>query len=287
MMKIGIIDIDNKIINLPLMKIKAYYKNQCDWYKGFFNYDKVYISKIFNYTRDYEYKIYASEIIKGGTGYNIKSKLPEEIECCQPDYLIYPDCNYSIQRYTIGCIRSCSFCVVNEKEGNLKDVKPMNLNRNGKWIYLLDNNFFASKNWRENMEHLIKCDQPVQFEGIDIRILTEEMIIELNKIKLYKQLHFAWDNVKEDIEEKLKLIIKIIKPYKLMCYVLIGYNSNFDDDYYRIMKLKEYKIDPFIMPYNKKNKYQRKIARWVNHKAIFKTVKWEDYLKNFKEDDNE
>jgi hypothetical protein len=41
----------------------------------------------------------------------------------------------------------------------------------------------------------------------------------------------------------------------------------------RVMKLKEYGISPFVMPYNKKDKYQRSFARWVNHKAIFKKIK--------------
>jgi hypothetical protein len=41
---IGIMDIDNKIANIPLMKIKQYYKDKCDWYNIFSDYHKVYIS---------------------------------------------------------------------------------------------------------------------------------------------------------------------------------------------------------------------------------------------------
>ena len=44
-------------------------------------------------------------------------------------------------------------------------------------------------------------------------------------------------------------------------------------------ELRKLKIDPFVMPYNKKERYQRDFARWVNHKAIFKSVAWEDYKK--------
>ena len=36
------------------------------------------------------------------------------------------------------------------------------------------------------------------------------------------------------------------------------------------------------MPYNKFDDYQKRFARWVNHRAIFKTVKWEDYGKILK-----
>jgi hypothetical protein len=42
------------------------------------------------------------------------------------------------------------------------------------------------------------------------------------------------------------------------------------------------KIDSFAMPYNRKDKYQRDFARWVNHKAIFKTVSWNEYIANTK-----
>lgn len=274
---IGLIDIDNKIANLPLMKIKSYYGDCCQWYDGFSKYDMVYISKIFNFTNNYEYIINSDKIIKGGTGFNY-DRLPDDIEKCQPNYSLYPDCDYTLQRYTIGCIRHCSFCIVQNKEGKLQDVNPMNENPNGKYIYLLDNNFFASNNWKENIKHLLNYNKPVQFEGIDIRLLDEEMMIELNKIKPYKQFHFAWDNIKDNIENKLELITQIIKSYKLMCYILIGFNSTPEDDYYRVMKLREYNIDPFIMPYDRKNKYQKKFARWVNHKAIFKSVKWNDYI---------
>ena len=73
-------------------------------------------------------------------------------------------------------------------------------------------------------------------------------------------------------------MIKHVKPYKIMCYVLIGYWSTPEQDLYRIEKLRELKIDPFVMPYNKSDPYQKRFARWVNHKAIFKTVKWIDYI---------
>ncbi len=154
----------------------------------------------------------------------------------------------------------------------------MNLNPRGRYIYLLDNNFFASKNWKENIKHLQSYKQKVQFEGIDIRILTDEMCRELNKIKPINQCyHLAWDNPKYNILPQLKIITKIIKPYKLMFYILIGFNSTLEEDMYRVLKLNEYGCIPFVMPYNKKNKYQKSFTRWVNHRSTFKTVKWSDY----------
>ena len=63
-----------------------------------------------------------------------------------------------------------------------------------------------------------------------------------------------------------------------MCYVLIGYWANKEEaDLYRVETLRSLGIDPFVMPYNRSDLYQRAFARWVNHKAIFRKVKWQDY----------
>ena len=99
----------------------------------------------------------------------------------------------------------------------------------------------------------------------------------LNELQHYKQIKIAWDNPKENLVSKLREIIKYIKPYKLMCYVLIGYNSTKANDLRRVETLRELKISPFVMSYNKKDPYQKAFARWVNNKAVFATVKWEDY----------
>jgi len=277
-MKIGLIDIDGKMPILPLMKIKSYYGEQADWLIGFETYDKVYISKLFNYSNDFPYVINSKEIIKGGTGYDLKSKLPDEIEKCQPDYSIYSNCDYSIQFFSRGCIRNCPFCVVREKEGNICSVNPMNLNPNGKHIEVFDNNFFANPNWKEAINALIDYKQKVNFHGVDVRIMTEEQAYWLNQLKHHKQIHIAWDNPKDNIIPRIQEMTKYIKPYKIMCYVLIGYWSTHEEDIYRIGKLRELGVDPFVMPFKKDDLRQKRLARWVNNKIIFnKCDKFEDY----------
>lgn len=266
------------------MKIATYYKDyDIDWHNPLIDRDigKLYISKIFDFTDDYHYTQNAKEIIKGGSGYDLINKLPEEIEkITKLDYEIYPNIDYSLQFYSRGCIRNCPFCIVRKKEGNIYPVEPLELNPKGKHIEVLDNNFFASENWKWSIEHLLEIGQPVNFHGIDARIMNEEQAYYLNKIKLHKQIHIAWDNPKNNLIPKIKEITKHIKPYKIMCYVLIGYWSTPEEDYYRVEKLRELKVDPFVMPYDKSDKYQKSFARWVNHKAIFKTVKWDEYRKN-------
>ena len=145
-----------------------------------------------------------------------------------------------------------------------------------------DNNFFANPEWITAAKELLSWEQPVTMEGIDVRILTSSMIELLNKLKYKKQIKIAWDNPKDDLIPALNRMIKYIKPYKIMCYVLIGYWSTQKDDLHRVETLRDLEIDPFVMPYDKTDRYQKRFARWVNHKAIFKSVKWEDYNKSKK-----
>ncbi|WP_024831627.1 hypothetical protein [Ruminiclostridium josui] len=285
-MKVRLVDVDGIMPIIPLMQVSKYHKklgDDVDWHNPMMDEeekpDLVYASKLFDFSDDYLY-FPDCKIIKGGTGYDIYSKLPPEIErITKLDYSIYPKCDYSIQFFSRGCIkeRKCPFCVVKRKEGLIHPVEPYKLNPRGKHIEVFDNSFFGNPEWKSAAEQLIAWEQPVNLHGVDARIMTEEHAWYLNKMKHYKQIHIAWDDPRVDLTETLQQITKYIKPYKLMCYVLIGFWSTPEEDLYRVEKLRELGIDPFVMPFDKKNKYQKKFARWVNHKAIFKTVKWQDY----------
>jgi len=178
--------------------------------------------------------ITANETIIGGSGHDLNIHLPVEIENCDPDYSIYPMYDFSLQFYSRGCIRNCSFCIVRQKEGNIKTVKPMKLNPNGKRIEVLDNNFFANPEWKTAIDYLLKAKQPVNLHGVDVRIMNEEQAFYLNQLKHKKQIHIAWDFPNMDLLPKLKEVTKYIKPYKLMCYVLIGFDSTPEQDLYRV-----------------------------------------------------
>ena len=280
-MNIGLIDVDGHgFPNIALMKISSYHKSIGDNVEmaTIGKYDKLYISKLFKFSElNLNTLITANETIIGGSGYDLKIHLPNEIEVLDPDYSIYPMYDFSLQFYSRGCIRNCSFCIVRQKEGYIQSVKPMKLNPNGKRIEVLDNNFFANPEWKFAVEDLLSTKQTVNLHGVDVRIMNEEQAYWLNKLKHHKQIHIAWDFPNLDLTPKIKEMTRYIKPYKIMCYVLIGYNSTPEQDLYRIEKLREMKIDPFVMPYDKSDPYQKRFARWVNHKAVFKTVKWSEY----------
>jgi hypothetical protein len=270
------------------MKISAFHKGQGDqveWADPLFggSYDKVYMSKIFTFSPDYPFP-FDCEVIKGGTGYDVRSRLPEEIErSTAMDYSIYPDCNYSLQFFSRGCIRKCPFCLVRDKEGYIHPVEPVDLNPKGEWIEVLDNNFFANPEWKNAVDYLIKAANLVKLHGVDIRIMTEEQAYWLNKMKLKGNTHIAWDLPSLDLTQKLEEVTKYIKPYKLTCYVLIGYNSTKEQDLFRIETLRKFGIVPFVQPYrdfeNKRTptQYEKDLARWANNKFLYNSCSFEDF----------
>ena len=146
MMKIGLYNLEPSIVNTAMMQVSTYHKLNNDdvyIYSPLFHdeYDKIYAFSIFDYT-DKGYV--RDDMITGGTGFDIKSKLPVEITKCEYDWSLYPDCDYSILWFSRGCIRNCPFCVVREKEGYIHSVEPLNLNPNGEYVKVMDNNFFAN-----------------------------------------------------------------------------------------------------------------------------------------------
>ena len=96
-MKIGLLDVDSyHFPNLPLMKLSAWHKSRGDtveWWSESGSYDRVYMAKVFDetYTPDVPEPSNAAEIIKGGTGYGLENRLPDEIEHTYPDYSLYLD----------------------------------------------------------------------------------------------------------------------------------------------------------------------------------------------------
>lgn len=278
-MRVALYDCGEKVFNTALMQISSFHKSQGDlvlWYHPLMHdtYDKIYCSSLFDFT-DKSYV--RDDMICGGTGFNLDTILPHEIESCEYDYSIYPECDYSILWFSRGCIRKCPFCVVSKKEGMIYPVEIKNLNPNGNHIKVMDNNFFANPNWKQAIEYLLDTGQKVDLQGVDIRILDNERVEALNKLRYYKGLHIAWDNPKDNLIDKMKKLLEKVPAYKIMCYVLIGYWSTPEEDLMRVEKLRELKISPFVMPFNKSDQYQKNFARWVNHKAIFKTVKWNEY----------
>lgn len=289
MAKIGLIDVDgHNFPNFALMRLSAWHKahgDNVEWADAMFGggYDRVYKSKIFTFSPD-DNTPWDCEVICGGTGYDVKSRLPIEVEqSTLMDYTIYPQYDFSIQFFSRGCIRHCPFCLVYDKEGGIHPVEPVDLNPCGKHIEVLDNNFFANPEWKSAVDYLLVTKQKVNLHGVDVRIMNEEQAYWLNRLPLYKSVHIAWDLPQIDLADKLREVTRHIKPWKLMCYILVGFNSTMEQDLYRIEKCREFGIKPYVMPYRdfenrtKPSQYVKDLAQYVNKPMIFKSCKFEDF----------
>lgn len=313
-MRIGLIDVDgHNFPNLPLMKLSAWHKQQGDsvkWYEpladGFPHppLDRVYVSKVFSFTAEYEYFINANEVYKGGSGYCIEVKSGKEIYCKErdrkllfevehiyPDYSLYPvltqDTAFGFM--SRGCPRGCGFCHVGMKEGR-KSYKVADLSefwRGQKNIVLLDPNPIACREWKDILHQLIHSGAWVDFsQGVDIRLMTREKAEMIKRIKT-KNIHFAWDKYKdkEDIVPKFKMF-KCITGWdkrKLTVYVLTNFNTTIEQDLERIYILRELGYHPYVMIYDKQHTKStdtvRRIQRWVNMRAVFEKINnFEDYI---------
>lgn len=279
------------------MKISAFHKakgNKVEWHEPLSQYDIVYISKVFSWSKDYPYQINAKQVIYGGVGYNLENKLDDEIEHTYPDYSIYPYVkNKAYGFLTKGCPRQCAFCNVSKQQG-IVSHKVADLSefwKDQKEIILLDPNILASKNWKELFIQLYESKAKVEFsQGLDIRLMTKEKAEYLNKIKL-KMVHFAWDNYEMETYKKLKEFRKYFnfKNRQLGVYVLVNFNTTLEEDLERIYKLRDAGYTPYVMrykDYNCKNaklengNIYNKLARWVNRKHFFNKFKtFEEYLK--------
>lgn len=292
-----LVDADSKegFPNLALMKLSAWYKQEgwtVDLIKGLPMapplqlYDKTFISVIFfqNKQRALDYGLMLPNCEIGGSGFDLDKTLLDEIEHIMPDYSLY-DLDFSVGFTSRGCIRNCGFCIVPKKEGFIRDHAPISEFLAHDRVMLLDNNFLASPRCKNNLDFLIINRLKVNFnQGLDIRLVTEEIAALLASTKYYswnfktRGLHFAFDDLRyeADVWKGISLLENAgISLKHLMFYVLIGYNTNEEQDLYRINALIERGVKPYVMPYNK---CKSKLTRWVN-RLYWQFIPWSVYNK--------
>jgi len=224
--------------NMPIMPCNYSYASILfDWNRGMFNAD--------------EY---------GGPAFD-GSVLQSEIEAMRPDYDLLP-VDYSLGYTFRPCFRGCSFCKV--KDMNHPDEEHHSVcefhDSRFKKICLLNNNTFFDRRWKETFEEIWDADLTVIDEnGYDLRLLDEEKADALRKTKFQGKIHYAWDRMKDErtILEGLR-----IAP-KGHVYVLIGYDTTKEEDFYRCQKIIDLGHDPYVMPYNK-NREEKQFKRFID-----------------------
>ena len=282
-MLIGLHDSDGTgFPNLALMKLSAWHKAQGDtveWWNPLFPYDRVYSSKVFTFTEECPYL--PENTIKGGTGYGIMDELPPEIDAMFPDYSIYPKCDHAIGFLTRGCIRACPWCVVPKKEGKIRPYSTwQEIKRpDSRDIVFMDNNVLACQRGIEQIEDMGGKNVRVDFnQGLDARLITDDVARMLARLKWINYIRMS-----ADTDAMLDVVLTAIdrlgkygvKPYRVFVYVLI---QDIESGERRAIALRDVGANPFAQPYRdfttnaEPPQEWRDLARWVNHKAIFKTV---------------
>lgn len=307
-MRIGLIDVDgHNYPNLPLMKLSAWHRQQGDhveWYEPMFSghMDRVYMSKVFSFTPDYEWCIDADEIIKGGSGYCIELEngkevyhterdhnLPDEIEHIYPDYSLYPnECKDTAYGFlTRGCPRGCSFCHVEAKEGRCsrKVADLSEFWRGQKNIVLCDPNILACKDHMELLQQLRDSKAKVEFnQGLDIRLVNERNLELLRQIKINKP-HFAFDDYKQKdvIMPNMRMVREITgwtrRNKRPAVFILCNFDTTLEQDIERIQFCRSLEWSPYPMIYDKEHcdPIYKKLQRWCNNFIFWNVPTFEEY----------
>lgn len=255
--------------NLSLMKLSSYHKNKGDTIElissyspvlfgnNIENYDKIYVSKVFEKT-PYNSSIenLNSNIIKGGTGffYDESPKLDNDVEHSFPDYSLYKSLeknkkykhnNASIGFLTRGCFRQCPFCV-NRHYKRVVKASPLEefLDKDKKNIILLDDNFLGYSNWKDEINILKYTKKYFQFnQGLDMRIMNSEKAEALLSARYLGDYIFAFDNIADQdiIKKKLNIWNDVKKNLgkgtsnqdtKLFLLSAYDREGKFDKDFY-------------------------------------------------------
>lgn len=292
-MKIGLWDVDSlHFPNLALMKLSAHHKTLGDSVErvNFLNeYDLVYKSKVFSFTEEDKQLVETKKLQIGGIGYGLYNSLPDNIEHICPDYSLY-NCNEAYGFLTRGCIRNCPWCIVPQKEGDIKahaDISEFIGNK--KSAILMDNNVLAIDYGLNQIEKIVNMGIKIDFnQGLDARIIANSDSVSklLSKIRWLKPLRMACDT-KSSMSAIKQATEKLHKygctPSNYFVYVLV---KDIEDAYERVIFLDALGLDPFAQPYRDFtnngviDEESKNFARWVNHKAIFRSVPWKEYRKH-------
>ena len=192
-----LVDVDGQLPNLALMKLSRFLRNQgkrvvlARLDARVVNPVGVYASCVFASPQSVSRVValrhrYGAELQIGGSGVDLRKRLPAEIERLDPDYSLYPELgDRAIGFLTRGCPQRCAFCVVPVKEGKPRRVAELDsLLQGRKKLILLDDNLLAHPSAPQILEEMARRDIQTNFnQTLDLRRLTPELAALLRRIR--------------------------------------------------------------------------------------------------------
>ncbi len=252
-----LIDVDSRMPNLALMKLSSHFKQQGrkvvlarhdKW--NIESAKEVYASSIFNFNHSLRRvaslrKKFGERVTIGGSGVDIKLRLAEEIELLPADFELYPELgDRAIGFLTRGCPRKCPFCLVSEKEGEVRQVALLDdlLQQRNKLI-LLDDNILAHPEVDKMLEEMVAKNIRVNFnQSLDILMLTRERAGLLKKIGSsnvdFKRINYSFSlNGNSNFEQVRRnygmFYFKHRDNVKFIC--MYGYDTTLAEDVERFL----------------------------------------------------
>jgi len=269
---------------LGLLKLARYHRQKGDHVKlvngisdDGFKPDIVYITSLFTYAWEpvheviqfYTSKYTRARVIVGGIYASLCSKhlertfgdrieihkgLIREVEELLPDYSLIPEWKASILFSSRGCIRKCPFCSVPELEPKFEAKKSIKhlIYPGHRRVIIWDNNTLASAFWKNIFAELEETGLEVDFnQGLDARLLTEEVAMSLRRLKL-PLIRLAYDS--KGIREPLRKAITLLKDIgvdgrDIVVYCLFNHLDSPEDFLERIQDLLSWGVVSYPMRY--------------------------------------
>lgn len=225
----------------------------------------------------------------------------------------YPTMTEIVELYNAGKLLMRPH-VFRDGKGVIKRISP--------FLTISDNNFPADPTCVEKMDYMIANDIAANLnQGMDARLLTakkrqdkdgtefpsgEDICERLSRLHFTnftgtkRQMHFSWDFL--GVERAVMAgLDRLVAEYKLRysnftIYCLSGFNTTFEEDLERVMKLRVKGIDPFVMLFRNVDGSEgtkadgtpqdwrmKHLARWTNNKILFRATEFEQYDAYLKE----
>lgn len=255
-----LLDVDSRLPNLALMKLSRYFKEQGRYVilarkESFIKRaETVYASCVFHSPasqrrisklRDY----YGESLILGGSGVDIRERLPSEIEKLPADYTLYPELkDRAIGFITRGCPFDCPFCIVPVKEGKTHQVSNLDtlLEDGLRKLILLDDNILSHPNAGNFLEEMAQRNLQVNFtQTLDLRMLDKEKAriirrIYCSNLKFTRRVyHFSLnDNRNLDLVRRKYQILGFTPGDNVEFICMYGYNTSLAEDVERFRFLR-------------------------------------------------